>query len=84
MASFDHVQNETLRAILQGHVAAATNTLLGAIDVSAECLAIDTSDEAIPFHAIDAREAALNRADIAMVQGDNASALEALRAFWLV
>jgi hypothetical protein len=84
MADFAHVENDTLRAVLEGRIAPLTATLNGCLEVTFTALGYDLLSRELPFEVLQARSDAANSAEAAYDDGDNAAALAALRQYWSI
>lgn len=84
MSSFSHVQNDTLRAVLEGTIAPMTITLGGCLDITFEALSEDARDQLIEPTVVDARHDAADEAVAAYNDGDNEQCLDALRKYWSI
>lgn len=84
MSDFSHIQNDSLRAVLEGRIAPMTNTLGGCVDITADAMLEDSSDPLIPYSVLDARHDAAVEAADAYHDGDNDRCLAALRRYWSV
>lgn len=84
MSDFSHIQDDSLRAVLEGRIAPMTNTLGGCINLTFSCLTEDMQDMAIPIELVERRHVAANEAVMAYNDGDNQGALDALCRYWSI
>lgn len=84
MTDFAHVENDTLRAVLEGRIAPLTATLGGCLEVTFTALGYDLLSRELPFEVLTARHDAAAMAEEAYDNGDNDAALAALRQCWSI
>lgn len=84
MRSFSHIQNDTLRAVLEGGIAPMTNTIGSCVDITFEALSEDARNQLISPTVVDARHDAADEAVAAYNDGDIEQCLNALRRYWSI
>lgn len=84
MADFSHVENDTLRAVLEGRIAPLAATLGGCVDITFEALTEDMADKLLPVEVLSARHDAADAALAAHNDDDNYATLAALRQYWSI
>jgi len=84
MSDFSHVENDTLRAVLEGSIAPMTNTLGSCVDITFDALMDDIGNTLISYSVIAARHDAADDAVDAYNNDDIDQCLAALRRYWSI
>ena len=84
MSDFSHVENDTLRAVLEGSIAPMSNTLWGCVEITLEAWTADCSQTLVSYSVIAARHDAVDDAVDAYNNDDIDQCLAALRRYWSI
>lgn len=84
MSDFSHVENDTLRAVLEGSIAPMSNTLWGCVEITLDAILDDINNPLISYSVFGARHDAADDVVDAYNNDDIDQCLAALRRYWSI